>query len=47
VGNILSNQNKQEENQAITKELLDEWLLLYSKDIYQGLLPLYMALPSE
>jgi hypothetical protein len=47
IGNILSNQNKQEENQSISKELLDEWLLLYSKDIYQGLLPLYMALPSE
>jgi hypothetical protein len=47
VGNILSNTNKQEDNQSISKDLLDEWLLLHSKDIYQGLLPLYMALPSE
>ena len=48
IGNILSNPTKQQENpSSITKELLDEWLLLYSKDIYQGLLPLYMALPSK
>lgn len=47
IGNLLGNAKKQEENSSITKELLDEWLVLYSKDIYQGLLPLYMALPSK
>ncbi|UJR36748.1 hypothetical protein I4U23_029463 [Adineta vaga] len=46
VGNILSNSNKQEDNELLPKQLLDEWLLLYSKDIYHGLLPLYIALPS-
>lgn len=43
IGTILG---KHEENPSITKGLLEEWLVLYSKDIYQGLLPLYMALPS-
>lgn len=47
IGKILNNQNKQEDNEIISKQLLDEWLLLYSKDIYQGLLPLYIALPSK
>jgi len=47
IGQILTNQNKQEDNELINKQLLDEWLLLYSKDIYQGLLPLYIALPRE
>jgi len=47
IGNILTNQNKQDDNELINKQLLEEWLLLYSKDIYQGLLPLYIALPSE
>lgn len=44
IGNILNQLNIQEQNQ---KQLADEWLLLYSKDIYQGLLPLYIALPSK
>jgi hypothetical protein len=47
IGKFLTNENKQDENELTNKQLLDEWLLLYSKDIYQGLLPLYMALPSE
>jgi hypothetical protein len=47
IGKILINDNKQEETDLLNKQLLDEWLLLYSKDIYQGLLPLYIALPSE
>jgi hypothetical protein len=47
IGNILSNQIKQDDNEAINKQVTDEWLLLYSKDIYHGLLPLYIALPSE
>ncbi|CAF0848180.1 unnamed protein product [Rotaria sordida] len=46
IGNLLTKDNKQEETDLFNKQLLDEWLLLYSKDIYQGLLPLYIALPS-
>lgn len=48
IGNILGGDSKKrEDTPSITKDLLDEWLVLYSKDIYQGLLPLYMALPSK
>ncbi|CAF3382089.1 unnamed protein product [Rotaria sp. Silwood1] len=51
IGKLLTNNNnnnndKQDETDTFQKQLLDEWLLLYSKDIYQGLLPLYIALPS-
>ena len=47
IGKILTNHNKEQEVDLLDKRLLDEWLLLYSKDIYQSLLPLYIALPSE
>ncbi|CAF3531422.1 unnamed protein product [Adineta steineri] len=46
IGTILTNHHKQEENDSISKQLLDEWVLLHSKEIYTGLLPLYIALPS-
>ncbi|CAF0922372.1 unnamed protein product [Adineta ricciae] len=46
VGNLLTNATKQEDTEGFSKQLLEEWLVLYSKDIYQGLLPLYIALPS-
>lgn len=47
LGQLLNNENKKDENDASKKQLFDEWLLLYSKDIYSGLLPLYIALPSK
>ncbi|CAF3527725.1 unnamed protein product, partial [Rotaria sp. Silwood2] len=43
---VFSNKISSNILQFIVSQLLDEWLLLYSKDIYQGLLPLYIALPS-
>ncbi|CAF4308194.1 unnamed protein product, partial [Didymodactylos carnosus] len=33
-------------NDSISKQLKEEWIKLYSKEIYQQLLPLYVALPS-
>ncbi|CAF1307117.1 unnamed protein product [Rotaria magnacalcarata] len=46
IGKLLTNNNKSNETDEFRKQLYDEWLLLYSKEIYQGLLPLYIALPS-
>ena len=47
LGKFLTNDEKQAETESGNKQLFEEWLMLYSKDIYQGLLPLYVALPSE
>ena len=46
IGKLLTRDQPEPETDFPKKQLLEEWLLLYSKDIYQGLLPLYMALPS-
>lgn len=47
LGKFLTNDDKPADAESPNKQLFEEWLLLYSKDIYQGLLPLYVALPSE